>query len=555
MHSVRKLLWLLLGLAACANPVPPSGGPPDRTPPALVESTPPPNATSVQDPRIRLVFSEGIDAASVLRALSITPTPERLPEVRVRGRTVTLLLPAPLRPNTTYVLTFDTNLRDLHGVALREPIVLAFSTGPKINRGQLAGRVLDAASGQPAAGVDVYAYALPDTLLPHTWPAVPDYRTQTDPEGRFRLAYLNEQPYFVVALADRNRNRRPDPGEAFAASPIPALVADTADQPFPEPWLLTRLDTTPPTPQRAEALSNRRLQVRFSEPVRLQTRDPSQWLLFREKTPVAIEAVYQVPEQPFAVLLYTAPLQSVTYLLQPGGVVDTSGNPVRPDTLRLTGNERPDTLRLRFLGFEPAAEALLLPDQPFRLQFNQPPPDLTAYLSLTDTTGAQRAFRLESANGTTYALWPDPPLRPEERLHLVLDGRLVGRSDTLWRATLTRMPAAMLGSLSGVVQAADTTAPIVVELIPEAPILPIRRQSLPPGGGTFHFEQLPEGRFRMRAFLDRNGNQHWDGGRLLPYEQPEPLRWLAEPLQTRPRWEVAAADTLHFPSLHLRRTP
>ncbi|WP_054686265.1 hypothetical protein [Rhodothermus marinus] len=71
----------------------------------------------------------------------------------------------------------------------------------------------------------------------------------------------------------------------------------------------------------------------------------------------------------------------------------------------------------------------------------------------------------------------------------------------------------------------------------------------------FHFEQLPEGRFRVRAFLDRNGNRRWDGGRLLPYEPPEPLRWLSEPLQTRPRWEVAAGDTLHFPLLHLRRAP
>jgi len=555
MRPVRKLLWLLLGLAACANPVPPSGGPPDRTPPALVESTPPSNATNVQDPRIRLVFSEGIDPASVARALSITPTPERLPEVRVRGRTVTFTLPAPLRPNTTYVLTFDTNLRDLHGVALREPIVLAFSTGPTINRGRLAGRVLDAASGRPVAGVDVYAYALSDTLPPHAWPDAPDYRTQTDPEGRFRFAYLSQQPYFVVALADRNRNRRPDPGEAFAAPPIPTLMADTTDRPFPEAWLLTRLDTMPPAPQRVQPLSNRRLQVRFSEPVRLQTRDPSRWRLFSEDATVPIDVVYQVAERPLDVLLYTAPLRATTYFLRPGGVVDTAGNPVRPDTLRFTGSERPDTLRLRFLGFEPAAEALLLPDQPLRLRFNQPPPDLAPYLSLTDTTGAPRAFRLESPDGTTYALWPDPPLRPNERLQLVLDGRIVGRPDTLWRATLALMPAAMLGSLSGVVQAADTTAPIVVELLPETPTLPLRRQTLPPGGGMFHFEQLPEGRFRVRAFLDRNGNRRWDGGQLLPYEPPEPLRRLPEPLQTRPRWEVAAADTLHFPLLHLRRTP
>lgn len=555
MLPARKLLLPLLGLVACANPVPPSGGPPDRTPPALVESTPSPNATNVQDPRVRLVFSENIDPASVLRALSITPAPTRMPEVRVRGRTVTFSLPAPLHPNTTYVLTFDTDLRDLHGVALREPIVLAFSTGPTINRGQLTGRVLDATSGQPVAAIDVYAYALSDTLPFRSWPASPDYRTQTDPKGRFQFVYLGEQPYFVVALADRNRNRRPDPSEAFAAPPQLALVADTMEHPFLEPWLLTRIDTIPPAPQRVQPLSNRRLQVRFSEPIQLQTRDPSQWLLFTEKMTVPIEDVYQVPKQPLDVLLQTPPLSPITYYLRVDSVVDTAGNPVRPDTLAFTGIEVPDTLQLRFLGFTPDAEALLLPDQRLQLHFNLPPPYLIAHLSLTDTTGKPRAFQLESSNGTTYALIPNPPLRAGEQLQLMLDGRIVGRPDTLWHATLALMPASMLGSLGGVVQAADSTAPIVVELLPERPALPIRRQLLPPGGGMFRFEQLPEGRFWIRAFLDCNGNQRWDGGRLLPYEPPELLRWLGTPVQTRPRWEVTISDTLHFPLLHLRPSP
>ncbi len=553
MRPHRKLLLLYLGLAACANPVPPSGGPPDRTPPSLEESIPPPGATHVQDPNIRLVFSEGIDPASVIRALSITPAPDSPPKVRVRGRTVTFSLPTPLRPNTTYVLTFGTELRDLHGVALREPIVLAFSTGPTINRGQLVGRVLDAASGRAVANIDVYAYALPDTLPPRLWPARPDYRTQTDSDGRFHFAYLNEQPYFVIALADRNRNRRPDPDEAFAAPPYPALQADTIGLPVPIPWLLTRLDTIPPTPRRVQPRSSQRLQVRFSEPVRLQSRDPERWRLFTGPTTIPVQLVYQVPEQPLDVWLYTASLQPVTYYLRVGGVVDTAGNPVRPDTIQFRGIERPDTLRPRFLGFVPSANALLLPDQPLQLRFNLPPPDPTSYLHLTDTTGRPRTFRLESPDGTTYALIPDPPLRPEERLQLVLDGRIVAQPDTLWRATLALMPSSSLGSLSGVVQAADTTTSIIVELLPETPGLPARQQLLPPGGGTFHFEQLPEGRFRVRAFLDRNGNRRWDGGRLLPYEAPEPLRWLPEPVQTRPRWEVAAGDTLYFPLLHLHQ--
>ena len=48
----------------------------------------------------------------------------------------------------------------------------------------------------------------------------------------------------------------------------------------------------------------------------------------------------------------------------------------------------------------------------------------------------------------------------------------------------------------------------------------------------------------MPAFVDRNGNGVWDGGRLVPYEPPEPIRWLDEPVRVRARWdtEVEAGD-------------
>ncbi len=546
----RHKAWLALAcLAACANPVAPTGGPPDRTPPALVESTPSRGATHVQDPEVRLVFSEAVEPASVTRALTITPALPQRPDIRVRGRIVTLRLPSPLRPNTTYVLTLDTNLRDLRGVSLKEPITLAFSTGPTINQGRIEGRVINAATGMPVANVDVYAYALGDTLPPTTLPAQPDYRTQTDPEGRFRFAYLSEQPYFVIALVDRNRNRRPDPDEAFAAPPFPALQADTAATPFARPWLLTTRDTLPPTPQRAEALSNRRLRVRFSEPVRLLSPDPQNWYLFQNTTRIALQHVYQTAESSPEVYLETEPLTPGTHLLRIGSVADTVGNLAPNDTLRLLAVDRPDTLRLRFLGFVPSPEARLLSDQPFGLRFNAPPSSLAAAIHLTDEAGQARRFHLQTANGTTFWLVLDPPLQLGERLTLVLDGRVLGIADTLWQAVLIGLSESDLGSVSGLVISPDTTAPIVVELLPQTAGLPVRQVQLTPGDSLFRFEHVPEGRYRLPAFLDRNANQRWDGGQLIPYAPPEPLVWLAEPLQTRPRWEVAPADTLRFPPL------
>ena len=64
--------------------------------------------------------------------------------------------------------------------------------------------------------------------------------------------------------------------------------------------------------------------------------------------------------------------------------------------------------------------------------------------------------------------------------------------------------------------------------------------------GTFRFEQLPEGRYQLRYFLDRDADSTWDRGTLTPYAPPEPVGWTADTLRVRPRWETALGDTLRF---------
>ncbi len=240
-------LWCAALWAACATPLPPTGGPTDSAPPTIVETIPDNGAANVSEASLRLVFSEHIDPRSFQQALSIIPEPDTPPELDWRGPRVDIRLTDPLRDSTTYVFTLDTALRDLRGVALPAPIILAFSTGPALNAGVLAGRVVQGHDGAPASGVDVLAYATSSNAPPDSLPARPAYRTQTDPNGAFRFEYMTERHWFVAALADMNYNTRPDPGESFAPPPVPALRADTARAPFEIPWILSRSDA-PPAP-------------------------------------------------------------------------------------------------------------------------------------------------------------------------------------------------------------------------------------------------------------------------------------------------------------------
>ena len=155
--SLPITLLLFIG---CADPRPPTGGPRDQIPPTLETMMPEAGAVNVTASSVRLSFSEYVDQAAFARAFSITPMPEGPIRYKWSKRRVEVRFPEALRDNTTYVLTLDTNLRDARGVALKRPLTFAFSTGPVINKGRIAGQVLDAVQGAGLAGFDVLAYAV-----------------------------------------------------------------------------------------------------------------------------------------------------------------------------------------------------------------------------------------------------------------------------------------------------------------------------------------------------------------------------------------------------------
>lgn len=594
-HSLLPAFALSLFLISCANPVPPTGGPQDTTPPSVVASTPEDGTVNVdRDISVEIAFSEYIDRGSVEQALSVTPALDAPLDVDIGGRSVTVHFPEPLRDSTTYILTLDTNLRDTRNVELDAPITLAFSTGPTINRGQMSGRVVQPDAGDPQEGIDVYAYLVTDStadgrpILPDSLPARPDYRTQTGSDGQFQFDYLREDPYYVVALMDNNRDRQPDPQEAYAPPPVPVLVADSTGATAPAPWVATLRDTLPPQTVRVQSRSQSRHAVRFDARVQLLNRSPDRWQLQDsvQATAVPVETVYQHGRDRRLVVLRTDALNSTPHrlIIPDSTVADSSGNAARPDTLRFNPAEDPDTLQTRFVEFLPtdlSPDSLdtytLLPGEAPGVRFNEPvdSTDLATLITARDSTRARRSFTLATDDGTTYQLHPDAPLRATERLDVTVGGPPLAQIDTTFTRRFRRISNRQLGALSGTVlrddAAPDTVAAdslvadspdagpsaamplsnaasIVVELIPEDPsdrVAP--RSAVADSTGTFRFERLPEGSYRFRAFLDLNGNGVWDGGQLLPYTPAEPITWSEGTIDNRPRWDNVLESPLRLP--------
>lgn len=457
-------------LAGCANPQPPGGGPRDETPPRVLRSSPEKDAVNVDARSIRIEFSEYVDRTSLARALSVTPAFDETVEIDWSGRAVELTFPEALRERTTYIVTLDTELEDTRGVSLDEPIQIAFATGPRINQGRIAGTVVDPEEGKPQPKVDVYAYPAPDGTPPDSLPERPAYRTQTSEEGTFSLEYLREQPYYVIALSDGNRNRRPDVLEPFATPPRPVLPGEANSNPVVIPWVLARLDTIPPLVQRVQTRSSRRLTIRFSEPV-YPSFEPSDYAL-RDSTqdvPRPIERVYanEIPSTEVTVRTRDALSETRHRLRISGGtVVDSLGTPLADTTLGFDATARPDTSTTRFTGFLPADAEVdstgavpLLPGTAPGVAFSQPV-EASAFGSAIvarDTVGDARVLYATTSNGTSYRFLFDPPFRPGDFVELSVDDAAFGGPDSLRTRTFRVVTERALGELEGRAVAIDTT--------------------------------------------------------------------------------------------------
>ena len=213
--------------AGCARRAPPSGGPPDLTPPVVVSSVPDSGAASVSTgTRPSVTFSEGMEPRSSEEAVTLAPRVD-IRQRRWSGRTLTLVPGEPLQSGRTYALIVGTGAHDRHGNAMNTGAAIPFSTADRFPPGAVEGS-LDA-RGFDAAGTYLWLYRAgrsPDSTA-RDFDAV----GVADPSGHFRVAGLAAPgQYRVWGFADLNRNRsfEPDVDVLAAADTMLSLPTDTS---------------------------------------------------------------------------------------------------------------------------------------------------------------------------------------------------------------------------------------------------------------------------------------------------------------------------------------
>lgn len=208
-RAAAKAAWVALTCtltAACAISVPPSGGPEDKKPPAVVATVPARDSVAVSpEGRISITFSEDMTRTNLAKLVTFSPEIE-IDGADWKGRTMILKPSRPLHPDTTYVVTIASGYADNHRVQNKSSFQFAFATSAAIDSGRISGRVYFRRKAT-AKGV-VRCFVLPRDSSFSVEATRPDRSSKTDQEGKYEIGYLPTRgnKLLLWAFEDANGN-------------------------------------------------------------------------------------------------------------------------------------------------------------------------------------------------------------------------------------------------------------------------------------------------------------------------------------------------------------
>jgi hypothetical protein len=264
-----SLLLLTLTLFNCAGIQSPSGGPPDKTPPSILETYPKSGALRYSDKRFSFSFNKYINRRSLEESFFVSPPIGDL-EFQWDGKDVEVVFQESLRSNTTYIITLGTDLADIRGNKLLQSYTVPFSTSDQIDSASIAGIVND----DKPEGIMIFGYPLelisPDTLNPAK--LKPVYVTQTGKDGSFVLPYLKIGEYRLFAIRDEYKNLIYDIGiDQYGVANKDILLTDSSKIKIGVQFKMTLEDTSRPFLSSARAIDDSHILVRMSESINWQT--------------------------------------------------------------------------------------------------------------------------------------------------------------------------------------------------------------------------------------------------------------------------------------------
>ena len=541
--------FLLLGIlfCFCAKRGFPPGGPEDKTPPEIVATQPAAGALNVPfGEKIEITFSERMDPRSVEKAVFVSPNPDGALDFDWDGKQVGIELSSGLEADRTYVVTVGTGARDEHRNRLKESHSIAFSTGGRLSRGEIRGRVRG--EKKVGAGVYVLAYDLKAEPEPDPSMRTGDYITQTAEQGTFALTYLSPGVYRLFAFQDKDRNekytRSKDPLGICSGD---VALSDSAYAVELSDLYLAVRDTTAPELLSVRASDQTHVTLRLTKEIELSS-------LRIEIEGLGIEAQFILPEASESEMPTTASrIHLHTEPQQPGTEYSVSvygrdffGHPISEESrvASFTGSARLDTLRPQLVSYAPHREGRAVsPDRPIALVFDdamrEAIPD-SALLWETPPTTPFGAWRWREPNRLCFSPedgWKEAGVyRLRVNPSLFFDRVGNASDDSVFVVSFRTLSADTLGFILGEFFDGKEGAAGAFHI--EAVHIgrkKERTEMMVPEEGPYTWGLLP-GSYTLSAFRDEDGNGRLSLGQVQPFVPAERIVSHPDTLTVRSRW-------------------
>ena len=591
------IMVVALCIYACANRGYPEGGPKDETPPQVVEEVPLSYTTNFKAKRVNIYFDEFVQLNDINNKFIFSPPVKKDPKVSLKGKYVQVAIPDSLRENTTYSLDFADAIVDNNESNPLGFYRYVFSTGERIDTLELGGTVVNAESYEPVMGVLVALYEKSGDSIPLK--ELPDYIARTDSSGNFRLTNLREGHYRVMAIEDANRDKMYTPeSEMFAwmdttVFPVvePATRVDTfrVIEKIVEADTILR-DSIVRTDYLAYGPSNLYLRLFLEKLTQLYLVEDDR------KEREQLNFIFSIPgENGLEVTLWdtlaTEPLPQDWYFKEHSAGNDTltlwikDSTVYKKDTLNVilsymrsdsTGQwERysdtarytfrakekkegkskkkdEDALKVEFLEIKSNISGDLDLGARLYLEFSRPinksTLDSIRVLEKVDTVYQLIPFQVVEDSLRVRRVFVDAAWKAGGEYQLQIDSATIydiyGRFNDKLEKKFKVRTEEYYGKIMVNVRGVD--CPTIVQLYKAENgksengkrTYNVVQSKVVEQDGEVVFPLLPEGKYCVRAILDRNGNGVWDTGLYLKHRQPEEIVYLRGEIAVKQNFDV-----------------
>lgn len=540
-------------LQHCASQKAPSGGPQDKTAPKIISTFPPPDSTNIATlSEILIEFDEAVDRSSIRDQIWMLPEPENPLEFKWKGnKKLRILLKDSLEQNQTYLMTLGTGIKDYRNNKLPAPFILPFSSGARIDKGEISGRV----TAEDLEGIFIFAYAKDDSFSARTvFEKKPRYYTQTDKEGRFRIQYLRPDDYRVYAIRDVNRDRRYTFGVDWIGIPTDDVSLDSMKSAFPDLNISLMLeDTTAAKVLRARPTNQQILEIIISEPLSAEQNFNVSIQDTLNQTPLQVLGSELSLEDPTRLLVYTKPQEKIPYEGHLEAASDLSGNLSEKENLvfRFSGSDKKDTTAFRLLNSQPHKDQNTVAyDARIITQFSLPV-DSTAFknavrLRWRDSLDVAGKWQFHSLSRPVFI--PDSAFLRGERYGFYLDSLQLKSlfqqtsSDSIFDYPFKTWDYENLGEIGGTITATDSLWKQVI-LTATATKGDKKYEIITPIGQPYEIPFLPEGGYFLKTIIDLDQNGKYSPGSSFPFQFAEPYQQYGDTVNVRKRWTT---DGINF---------